>query len=44
VGVVLGQVEFVSLAMLNLAEVLINEGRMVAEQEIDGALQSPALH
>jgi len=42
--VVLGQVEFVSLAMLGLAEVVIDGGRMVTEQEIDDALQSPGLH
>jgi hypothetical protein len=44
IEVVLGQIEFVSLAMLTLADVVINGGRMVTEEEIDGALQSPSLH
>lgn len=40
----LGQVEFVSLAMLKLSDIIINGSRMVTEQEIDEALQSPILH
>jgi len=42
--VVLGQVEFVSAAMHSLSEVIIEGGRMVADEEIDEALRSPSLH
>lgn len=44
VEIVLGQVEFVSVAMHSLAEVVIGGSRMVTEQEIDDALRSPSLH
>jgi hypothetical protein len=44
VEVVLGQIEFISLAAIKLAEVVVDRGRMVAEQEIDDALESPLLH
>jgi hypothetical protein len=39
VEVVLGQVEFVSVAMHG-----ISDGRMVLDEEIDEALESPSLH
>jgi hypothetical protein len=42
--VVLGQVEFMSLAMHSLAEIVIDGKRMPDDEEIDAALRSPSLH
>jgi hypothetical protein len=42
--IVLGQVEFVSQATLDLMEILRIEQRLVTEEEIDSALYVPPLH
>lgn len=43
IEVVLGQVEFISQAMLELAETIRSEQRLVTSNEIDSALEMPSL-
>jgi len=43
IEITLGQIEFVSLAMLDLVEILRTERRPVTPQEIDTALAVPSL-
>jgi hypothetical protein len=40
---ILNQVEFISLAMLDLAETMRSEQRLVTSEEIDSALEVPSL-
>ena len=44
VEVVLGQVEYVSLAMLDLAEIVKRENRVPTDTEFDAALEATQIH
>ena len=44
VEIVLGQIEFISLAMLDLVEIMKAEQRLVTDEEVNAALEPPSVH
>jgi hypothetical protein len=44
IEMMLNQVEFISITMLDLVETQLREQRLVSEEEIDSALEVPPLH